>query len=202
MIHPAPPPAERSSSASLRLLAEQLRLDGRIFLRNLWFNRIAASFVVPKVLRRGLYRVGGMTVDSFAVSPMLRVEGDPRNVRIGGRTYFNLGCYIEAVAPVEIGSDCAIGMQALFITSDHRAAGGGWVQTASGLPIRIGDRVWIGARVMVLPGVTIGDDVIVAAGAVVTADCAPGGVYAGVPARRVREVGTAGAAGPRRKATV
>ena len=43
---------------------------------------------------------------------------------------------------------------------------------------------------MVLPGVTIGDDVIVAAGAVVAADCAPGGVYAGVPARRIRDTDT------------
>ncbi|MEU2349040.1 acyltransferase [Modestobacter sp. NPDC049651] len=187
MIHPAPEPGERSPSASLRLLLESLRLDGRIFARNLWFNRVAASFAVPKVLRRSLYQAGGMQVDTYAISPMLRVEGDPRNVRIGARTYFNLGCYIEAVAPVEFGVDCAIGMQALFITSDHRAPDG-WQQEATGLPVRIGDRVWIGARAMVLPGVTIGDDVIVAAGAVVAGDCAPGGVYAGIPARRIREV--------------
>lgn len=188
MIHPVPEPGERSPSASLRLLLEQLRLDGLTFARNLYFNRLAASFAVPKVLRRVLYRAGGMQVDSYAVSALLRVEGNPRNVRIGARSYLNLGCYIEAVGPVEIGRDCAIGMQTLFITSDHRGPGGGWRQEATGLPVRIGDRVWMGARVTVLPGVTIGDDVIVAAGAVVTADCAPGGVYAGVPARRIREV--------------
>jgi acetyltransferase-like isoleucine patch superfamily enzyme len=192
VIHPAPhsdDPGERSPSASFGLLLASLRLDARIFARNLWFNRIAASFVVPKVLRRTLYRAGGMQVDSYAVSPLLRVEGDPRNVRIGSGTYLNLGCYIEAVAPVHIGSDCAFGMQALVITSDHRAPGGGWRQEATGLPVRIGDRVWIGARAMVLPGVTIGDDVVVAAGAVVASDCAPRGVYAGVPARRIRELG-------------
>ncbi|RBY75287.1 acyltransferase [Geodermatophilus sp. TF02-6] len=201
MIHPAPSPdrpAERSPSASLHLLLESLRLDALTFVRNLWFNRIAASFAVPKVLRRTLYRAGGMAVDSYAVSALLRVEGDPRNVRIGERTYLNLGCYLEAVAPVEIGDDCAIGMEALVITSDHRAPGGGWRQEASGLPVRIGHRVWIGARAMILPGVTIGDDVIVAAGAVVTADCAPGGVYAGVPARRIRE---AEQSAPRRRRT-
>ena len=191
MTHPDPTagePAERSPRASLRLLLESLRLDARIFGRNVWLNRIAASFAVPTVLRRAIYRASGMAVDSYAVSPLLRIEGDPRNVRIGERSYLNLDCYLEAVAPVHIGVDCAIGMQVLIITSDHRAPGGGWRQEASGLPVRIGDRVWIGARATVLPGVTIGDDVIVAAGAIVSSDCAPGGVYAGVPARRIREV--------------
>ena len=182
-------PAGRSTPrrSDLRLLVESLRLDARIFRRNVWFNRVAASFAVPKVLRRTLYRLGGMGVDSFAVSPACRIEGDPRNIRIGARSYLNLQCYIEAVAPVEIGVDCAVGMQTMIITSDHRGPGGTWRQEASGLPVAIGDRVWLGARVTVLPGVTIGDDVVVAAGAVVAADCLPGGVYAGVPARRVRE---------------
>ncbi|RFU22455.1 acyltransferase [Geodermatophilus marinus] len=130
-----------------------------------------------------------MAVDSFVVSPACRFEGEPRNVRIGARSYLNLECYIEAVAPVAIGADCAIGMQSMIITSDHRGPDGSWRPEATGLPVSIGDRVWLGARVTVLPGVTIGDDVVVAAGAVVAADCRPGGVYAGVPARRVREIG-------------
>lgn len=184
-------PAAQPPRSPLRLLAEELRLDARIFLRNVWFNRVAASFAVPKALRRTLYRVGGMAVDSYALSPLLRIEGEPRNVSIGAHTYLNLGCYLEAVAPVTIGTDCSIGMQTLVITSDHRAPDGGWRPEATGLPVRIGDRVWMGARVMVLPGVTIGDDVIIAAGSVVTADCRPAGVYAGVPARRIRDVDTA-----------
>jgi maltose O-acetyltransferase len=187
-VDPAPRLTAEPGGSPLRRLGEALRLDARIFLRNIWFNRLAASFAVPKVLRRTLYRAGGMAVDSYAVSPLLRIEGDPHNISIGARTYLNLGCYLEAVARVEIGTDCAIGMQTLVVTSDHRAADGGWRQEAAGLPVCIGDRVWIGARVMVLPGVTIADDVIVAAGAVVTADCAAGGVYAGVPARRIRDI--------------
>jgi maltose O-acetyltransferase len=52
--------------------------------------------------------------------------------------------------------------------------------------VRIGDRCWIGARATILPGVSIGDGTVVAAGAVVTKDCEPGAVYGGVPARRLR----------------
>jgi maltose O-acetyltransferase len=51
--------------------------------------------------------------------------------------------------------------------------------------------VWMGARVTVLPGVTVGDGCVIAAGAVVTKDCEPGGVYAGLPARRIRSVAKA-----------
>lgn len=57
-------------------------------------------------------------------------------------------------------------------------------------PITVGDGCWIGARAVILPGVTIGDGCVIAAGAVVSKDCAPNGMYAGVPARRIRELPT------------
>lgn len=52
--------------------------------------------------------------------------------------------------------------------------------------VSIGDSCWLGARATILPGVTIGEGTIIGAGAVVTEDCKPGAVYAGVPARRIR----------------
>jgi maltose O-acetyltransferase len=55
-------------------------------------------------------------------------------------------------------------------------------------PVSIGAGSWIGARATIMPGVTIGDGVTVAAGAVVTRDCEPDGLYAGVPAQRVKKL--------------
>lgn len=55
--------------------------------------------------------------------------------------------------------------------------------------VRIGMGTWIGAGAVVLPGVTIGPGCVVAAGAVVVRHCEPNGLYAGVPARRVKEIG-------------
>ena len=59
------------------------------------------------------------------------------------------------------------------------------VERPSVAPVRIGDRVWVGTRAVVLKGVTIGDGAVVAAGAVVTSDVPAGTVVAGVPARVV-----------------
>jgi acetyltransferase-like isoleucine patch superfamily enzyme len=57
-------------------------------------------------------------------------------------------------------------------------------------PVTIGAGSWIGARATIMPGVTIGEGVTVGAGSVVTRDCEPDGLYAGVPATRVKELGS------------
>jgi maltose O-acetyltransferase len=82
------------------------------------------------------------------------------------------------------------GHQALFLTSHHEVGGGGLnvAGKESGRGITVGDGSWIGARATIMPGVTIGERCIVGAGAVVTHDCAPGGVYVRVPARRIKDV--------------
>jgi acetyltransferase-like isoleucine patch superfamily enzyme len=56
-----------------------------------------------------------------------------------------------------------------------------------GRPITVEDGAWIGARAMIMPGVTVGAGATIAAGAVVTRDCVAGGTYAGIPARLIRE---------------
>jgi acetyltransferase-like isoleucine patch superfamily enzyme len=66
----------------------------------------------------------------------------------------------------------------------HHARLGDWRY----LPVTIGAGCWIAARSVIMPGVTIGDGCIVAAGAVVLEDCEPDGLYAGVPARRIRDL--------------
>jgi maltose O-acetyltransferase len=75
----------------------------------------------------------------------------------------------------------------MIITSTHPIDGDGQVARMP-VPsqVSIGDRCWLGARVTVLPGVTVGEGTIIGAGAVVTKDCKPGAVYVGVPARQVR----------------
>ncbi len=106
------------------------------------------------------------------------------NTRIGAGVYLNAGCVVLDSAPVEIGAHSMLGPGVHIYCADHhretekRRAG---IERA--LPVTIGRDVWIGGGAILLPGVTIGDEAIVAAGAVVRRDVPPGGRVAGVPAR-------------------
>ena len=100
-----------------------------------------------------------------------------------------MGCRFEEYAPIVIGDGVEFGPEVALLTASHEIGGPGHrAGTPYVSPVRIGDGCWLGARVTVLPGVTIGRGCLVAAGAVVASDCAPDGLYAGVPARRVRDL--------------
>ncbi|MNP69519.1 Maltose O-acetyltransferase [compost metagenome] len=80
-------------------------------------------------------------------------------------------------------------MQVMLCSSTHEP---GDVSRRAGKPsgksIKIGDGTWIGTRAVILPGVTIGEGCIISAGAVVTKDCEPNAMYAGVPAKKIKEL--------------
>jgi maltose O-acetyltransferase len=123
------------------------------------------------------------------VRPPFHLEYGTR-VSIGARTFFNYGCLMLDVAPVTIGAACQVASRVQFVTATHpidpEPRRLGW---ESAKPIVVGDNVWLSAGVILCPGVTIGDDTVVGAGAVVTRDLPAGVVAMGVPARVVREIG-------------
>lgn len=96
--------------------------------------------------------------------------------------------HLAAAEELVIGEGSVIGSYAYITDHDHGRAAEGEHILASPLtiePTRIGSNVWIGERVCVLKGVTVGDEAIVGAGAVVTRDVARGATVAGVPAREI-----------------
>ena len=145
------------------------------------------SPLVPRPLRWRLMRLYGMDVARCAVSPHVFVGS--RQLTVGEGTFINTGCFLDTFARVTIGPRCSLGMQVAVVTSTHadgtsdRRAG-----PLVGAPVTIGAGTWIGARTLILPGVTIGPGCVIAAGSVVTVDCAEHTLYAGVPARKVREL--------------
>ncbi|MBM4318508.1 MAG: acyltransferase [Deltaproteobacteria bacterium] len=94
------------------------------------------------------------------------------------------GIYIQAVNGVEIGDDTLIALGVKIISSDHLPED--LDRHVAGEPVRIGRRCWLGASCVVLPGVQLGDEVVVGAGAVVTRSFPSRSLIAGVPARLVR----------------
>ncbi len=102
-----------------------------------------------------------------------------RNVFVGGGTVLDA----DFAHLIEIGDDTVISLGVMVLAHDASTRRHlGYSRVA---PVRIGQRVFVGARAIVLPGVTIGDDAIVGAGSVVTADVAPATVVAGNPARPI-----------------
>jgi maltose O-acetyltransferase len=108
---------------------------------------------------------------------------------VGARTFANFGLISLDVATVTIGDDVQIGPSVQLLTALHPvAAGPRRAKWEAARPITIGHNVWLGGGVIVLPGVTIGDDTVVGAGAVVTRDLPRGVVAVGNPARVIRAV--------------
>lgn len=108
------------------------------------------------------------------------------HITLGADVFLNYGCVLLDVCPIDIGDGTQIGPMTQVLTADHprdpsqRALG-----LECGAPISIGSNVWIGGGVLILPGVTVGDDAILGAGAVVTRDVAAGITVVGNPARPV-----------------
>jgi acetyltransferase-like isoleucine patch superfamily enzyme len=137
-----------------------------------------------------VYRGLGVRVGRGAqIRAHCTIDGDPRHLSIGPETFINQECYFDAGAPITIGRRCGIGLGVMILTSVHTLGEDGHPSREPTYePVTVGDRVGLFARVTVLPGVTIGECVSVAAGAVVTRDLEPWTLYAGVPARKVRSL--------------
>jgi acetyltransferase-like isoleucine patch superfamily enzyme len=106
-------------------------------------------------------------------------------IEIGERTFVNYGVSISAHLSVRIGRSCHIGQLTIINDNDFHSIEDKYVLPPSKAVV-IEDRVWLGARVIVLKGVHIGQDSVVAAGSVVTSDVPPRSIVAGVPARLLR----------------
>ena len=105
------------------------------------------------------------------------------NIHVGESFLANYDVTILDIAPVRIGDHCMIGPGTVISTVGHPlSAAGRRAHLGLGEPVTLGDDVWIGAHCTILPGVTIGSDVVIAAGAVVTKDVPDHCVVGGVPA--------------------
>ena len=115
--------------------------------------------------------------------------GSEPSVITGANVFVGRNTYLGAWKPIWIGNDSLIGAYCYIISGNHRFDQRDLpirVQGYEGEPITIGRGVWLGAHVVVLPGVTIGDKAVVGAGSVVTSSIPGAEVWAGVPARRIR----------------
>ncbi len=146
-----------------------------------------ATTIRQAPLRRALLEaLLGSLGEETELRPTLRVDYGT-NLHVGARCFANFGLVALDVAPITIGDDVQIGPNVQLLTATHPLdADLRRAKWEAAEPITIGDNVWLGGGVIVCPGVTIGADTVVGAGAVVTRDLPAGVVAVGNPARVLR----------------
>ncbi|KAF5054948.1 2,3,4,5-tetrahydropyridine-2,6-dicarboxylate N-acetyltransferase [anaerobic digester metagenome] len=154
-----------------------------IFLRQS-FDRLG-EFIIENVYPLRTIRRG----ENSSVSSSARFF-NPGNITIGSRTNINRNCILWAgeTSKITIGDDCLTGPGVTILASKYNVKGRGIIRTypQKEQDIVIENDVWLGANVVILPGVHIGEGAIIAAGAVVSKDVEPYSVVAGIPAKKIK----------------
>lgn len=150
--------------------------------------QMTLSRLRTKLLRSGGISIGAHSMIMGEVRAYGKEEELPLLLSVGAYTFITGPLYVSVGAEVRIGDNVNIGHDVLLLTFHREAFNvSGEAGGACG-PIHIGDGSWIASRVVVLPGVRIGEGAVVAAGAVVESDVEPHTLVGGVPARLLRRL--------------
>ena len=146
-----------------------------------------SNYHTPEEIRQIMGRLTGREVgEGFTLFPPFYTDFG-KNIAIGRNVFINSGCHFQDQGGIAIGDGALIGHNVVLATVNH-ALEPEKRRRNRYAPIRIGENVWIGSNATILPGVTLGDWAVVAAGAVVTKDVPPMTVVGGVPARVLRTI--------------
>lgn len=145
------------------------------------------AYHTPDEVRVLMSALTGREVDeTFMLFPPFYTDFG-KNITIGKNVFINACCNFQDQGGITIKDGALIGHKVVMATVNHGIAPEKR-QLNYPAPIVIGKNVWVGSNATILQGVTVGDDAIVAAGAVVTRDVAPGTIVGGVPARFLKTV--------------
>ena len=160
--------------------------------------REAARFVTEKFNKTSilqneervklLKQLFGTTGDEILIEPTFNCDYGC-NIYVGNNFFANYNCVILDVAEVKIGKNCFLGPQVGIYTATHPIkASERYKGLGIGKPISIGDNCWIGGHAIINPGVTLGNNVIVASGAVVVKSFGDNVIVGGNPARVLKVI--------------
>lgn len=145
------------------------------------------EYHTPEEVREIFSRLNGKPVnETLRLIPPFHTDCG-KNIHIGSDVFINSNCSMQDQGGIYIGDGVFIGHNACLITLNHEMTP---KKRANLLPapIHIENRVWLGSNVTILPGVRIGENSVVAAGAVVTKDVEPNTVVGGVPAKIIKKI--------------
>jgi len=141
----------------------------------------------PAQMRALLARITGTAIDEgCAVFPPFHINYG-RHTTLGKNVFINFDCVFLDLGGITIEDDVLIAPKVSLLTESHPVAPAAR-HALTVAPIHIKRNAWIGANATIMPGVTIGENAVVAAGAVVTRDVPDGTVAGGIPARTIKAV--------------
>lgn len=150
-------------------------------------NKINSEYHTPEEIQELFAELTGKPVNrTLGLIPPFNTDCG-KNIHVGENVFINSGCKMQDQGGIYIGNDVLIGHNACLLTLNHAKEPEKRADMHPG-PIHIEDKVWLGSNVTVLPGVTIGEGAIVAAGAVVTKDVEPNSIVGGIPAKFIKNV--------------
>lgn len=165
-------------------------LTDTLAISEMWFNRVLRHLpdrvgdpARTRWLKRNCSRFG----PGSRIAEGSRVL-DAQRLEVGARVMVARDVTLDARNDLRLDDEALIGFEALLLTFTHKSSEVGIPvqdQGFEGSPIVIGRRAWVGARVIILPGVVVGADSIIAAGSVVTREVQPSSVVGGVPAKQI-----------------
>lgn len=149
------------------------------------------KYHTPEEIREIMSQLTGRKVDSsFRLFPPFYTDFG-KNITFGKDVFINSGCHFQDQGGITIGDGCLIGHNVVLATINHDLMPENNRKNHYA-PIHIGSHVWIGSNATILPGATIGDWAVVAAGAVVTKDVPERTVVGGVPAKIIKTIENGG----------
>jgi maltose O-acetyltransferase len=157
------------------------------------FNSLLGSELVPAFVRGKLMRAAGFKV-SNTCTIWAGCSIRSKKIAIGTNVFINVGFFFDGDDYCSVGNNVRIGQFVRIITATHNigpSSQRGMVEVIT-QPVRIEDGSWIGAGVTIMPGVTIGPGCVIATNSVVTESTKADGLYAGTPAKRVRDLSPSG----------
>lgn len=162
----------------------KLRLNARILTEK--FNKSSVTSLRER--NDILKQLFGSTGNKIYIEPTFNCDYGS-NIHVGENFYANYNCVILDVCKVIIGKNCMIAPQVGIYTATHPIkASERYLGLELGMPVTIGDDCWIGGNAIINPGVTLGDNVVVASGSVVTKSFGNNLIIGGNPARILKTI--------------
>lgn len=159
------------------------RTNARRLMR-LYNNTLETEEEERKVILRELL---GKTGDNFYIEPSFKCDYG-YNIYLGEGFYANYDCLFLDVSEIRIGKNCFVAPGVHIYTATHPIDPQERLKYEFAKPVTIGDNVWIGGRSIINPGVTVGNNVVIASGSVVVKDVPNNVVVGGNPAKIIKKV--------------